>query len=139
MCEMDVRRIDIAALLLRAVFGGLMVINHGYGKVVKLLSGEPIQFPNVMGMGPVGSLALASFAEFICAILLFVGLRTRLATLPLIITMAVAAFYIHWPDPLKKKELALLYLTAYVAIYLIGPGWYSLDRFIAEKRGIGVS
>ncbi len=135
---MEQRNLDRASLLLRVVFGGLMAVNHGYGKVAKLFWGDPTQFADVFGMGPVVSLALAAFAEFVCAILLVVGLRTRLAAIPLIVTMAVAAFWIHRADPLAERELALLYLAAYVAIYLIGPGWYALDRVIGERRGIGV-
>ncbi len=135
---MEQRNLDRAALVLRVVFGGLMAVNHGYAKFVKLLTGDPTQFPDVFGMGPVVSLALASFAEFICAMLLVLGLGTRMAAIPLIITMAVAAFWIHRADPLAERELALLYLAAYVAIYLIGPGWYSLDRVIGERQGTGV-
>jgi uncharacterized membrane protein YphA (DoxX/SURF4 family) len=44
-----------------------------------------------------------------------------------IIAMGVAAFMIHGGDPLGKKELALLYFSAYFAIATLGPGKYSLD------------
>ena len=44
--------------------------------------------------------------------------------------MAVAAFVVHGADPLAKKEMALLYMVAFLAIAFIGPGRFSLDRKI---------
>jgi putative oxidoreductase len=70
---------------------------------------------------------LATFAEVLCALLVMVGLFTRWAVVPLIITMLVAVFIANMGEPLPKIELGLLYLTAFVAIGLAGPGWYSLD------------
>jgi putative oxidoreductase len=121
------KQIDIALLLLRVVFGGLMLLNHGWGKVVKLFTGDPTEFANVFHMGAPVSLALASFAEFFCAALVVIGLFTRWAVVPLIVTMLVAIFAIHLGDPFKKMELAIIYFTAFSAIGLMGPGWYSAD------------
>ena len=41
--------------------------------------------------------------------------------------MGVAAFIVHGADPLAKKEMALLYFIAFVAIFLAGPGKFSID------------
>ena len=50
------------------------------------------------------------------------------AFIPLIITMVIAAFVIHAKDPFGNKEMAILYLGAYLAIALLGPGKWSADR-----------
>ena len=118
---------DLVLLLLRLCFGGLMAINHGWSKFQKLLAGGPYEWADPLGMGPALSLGLASFAEFICAILLVLGLFTRLAALPLIVTMFVAAFIVHWSDGFKEMEHAILFLIPYVCIAIAGPGWYSFD------------
>ena len=78
-------------------------------------------------------MSLVVFAEFFCSIALMVGFITRGAVIPLIITMFVAAFVIHGDDPFNKKELALLFLTAYSVILITGPGKYSLDRLMGRK------
>ena len=39
-----------------------------------------------------------------------IGLGTRLASIPLMITMFVAAYISHVVDPFGRKEMALLYL-----------------------------
>ncbi|PWF64837.1 hypothetical protein CBX96_03465 [Shewanella sp. BC20] len=42
--------------------------------------------------------AMAAGTEFFGAFLLLVGLATRLISIPLMITMLVAAFTVHWPN-----------------------------------------
>ena len=42
--------------------------------------------------------ALAAGTEFFGAILLLLGLATRLISIPMMITMLVAAFTVHWPN-----------------------------------------
>ncbi|MFV0594699.1 DoxX family protein [Shewanella sp.] len=42
--------------------------------------------------------ALAASTEFFGAFLLLVGLATRLISIPLMVTMLVAAFTVHWPN-----------------------------------------
>jgi putative oxidoreductase len=52
-----------------------------------------------------------------------------------LVTMLVAAFHVHATDPFSKKELALAYATAALAILLAGPGRLSLDaRFRKRAR-----
>lgn len=104
------------------------MLTHGYPKLMKLLDGGNITFADPFGIGAVPSLVLAVFAEVLCAALLTLGLFTRLAVVPLIVTMAVAAFVQHGADPFGKKELALIYLVAYALIFAKGSGGFSVDR-----------
>lgn len=117
---------DIGLLALRLWFGGAMLLAHGIGKIGRL-GQDPVQFADPLGLGPTVSLLLTIGAEAVCATLVLVGLLTRWATIPLIITMLVAAFVVHWSDPFSKKELALAYLSGYVAICFLGAGRFSLD------------
>lgn len=109
------------------------MLTHGIGKFLKLIGDEPITFADPMGVGATASLALAVFAEFFCSILLIVGLTTRLASVPLLITMLVAAFVVHANDGLGKQELPLLYATVYFAIAIAGAGKISIDNWIYNK------
>ncbi len=119
------RNVDLGLLLLRIAGAGFM-LTHGYGKFMKVLSGD-FTFPDPIGLGPEISLILTAFAEFICAIFVLVGFKSRLFSTFLMFTMLVAAFIAHGADPFGKKELALLYFFIYLAIFLMGAGKYSID------------
>ncbi|WP_221774647.1 DoxX family protein [Pelagicoccus albus] len=125
---------DIALLVLRITFGGLMLVNHGWGKLMSLISGGPIEFLDPIGLGPAVSLSLAVLAEVVCSALVVLGFYTRVAMIPLIATMAVAVFSVHWSDPFKDKESALIYLGAFVAIALLGAGRFAIDGLRASKK-----
>jgi putative oxidoreductase len=123
---------SIGILILRIVFGGAM-LTHGLPKLLEFNEKSQV-FPDPLGVGSVVSLLLTVFAEFFCAVLVILGLGTRFAALTLAITMAVAAFVIHGEDPFGKKELALLYFGAYVALIVMGGGRIALDAVIKWKR-----
>lgn len=122
-----------AALLVVRVSVALLMLTHGLPKLAKLFSDEPIVFATILGMSPALSLVLAVFSEVICSLLLLVGLGTRLASVPLIVTMAIAAFYYHAADPFSDKEMAILYLVGYIALFIAGAGKYSVDNVIARR------
>lgn len=128
----DTRALDLTTLLLRLSFGSLMLLQHGLPKLEKLFWGDPTQFADPLGLGPAPSLALVVFAEFLCSILLMLGLFTRLAVVPLLIAMIVVVIIVKGPDPLAEKELGLLYLAAFLALLVGGGGYYSLDRMIKK-------
>jgi putative oxidoreductase len=128
---------SIALLLARAGIAGLM-LTHGIPKLQMLLSGAPIQFPPVLGMSAQVSLGLTVFAEVFCSVLILAGFATRLAALPLIITMLVAVGVIHAADPIAIKEPALHYLLVYLALLFAGSGKYSVD-YLLTKRSYAAS
>ncbi|WP_111671599.1 DoxX family protein [Algoriphagus litoralis] len=117
---------DLTLLLIRLGAGGMM-LTHGIPKIGRLLGEGPVKFADPFGLGPEISLGMAIFAEVICAVLVMVGFKARLATIPLIITMLTAAFYAHWNDPFGKKELPLLYVCVFLGILAFGAGKYALD------------
>jgi putative oxidoreductase len=118
---------DYGLLVLRLGFGFSMIYGHGFGKLTRMLGAEEIKFADPFGLGPVFSLALVVFAEFVCSILLMLGLFTRAALIPLFITMATAYFTVHFNDPFGQQEKVILFAMAFIALFLLGPGRFSLD------------
>ena len=140
---------DIGALILRLAAGAIF-IPHGWPKIF----GEngPAAFaadiaasyniPTFLGY-------LAAYAEVFGAMLLIVGLLTRLDALLLAGTMFVAAFIVQLPDALYEVppgaikafvvmqgiELPLALFAISVALVFIGPGRVSLDHVLGlEER-----
>ena len=120
---------NFSMLFLRVVFGLLIIIKHGYFKMVHFADLQT-QFYNFLGLGMKTSLVLSLFAEIICALFIVLGLFTRIAVIPLIITMLVAIFGADSAKPLIESELALLYLGAFVTLLFCGPGKISIDGMI---------
>ena len=131
--NLSLPQIDLGLLILRIGAGGLM-LTHGTPKLLKLFGNEEIAFADPFGVGMGITLALAVFAEFICSILVILGLGTRLAVIPLIITMGTAAFLIHASDPFQRKEMALIYLLIFGVILITGAGKHSLDYYWLKRK-----
>jgi putative oxidoreductase len=130
--KINLKMMDFVLLFVRITVAAFM-LTHGYPKLLKLLAGGEIRFADPFGFGMTFSLVLAVFAEFFCSILVGFGIATRIAAIPLIITMSVAAFIAHGADPFGKKELALLYLVTYIFLLFAGSGKFSADYLISRK------
>lgn len=117
------------ALLILRVGTGVLMMNHGYDKLVHFQKYSS-SFMNFLGMSGSVSLALVVFAEFFCSIFLILGLFTRLATIPLIIDMAVAVAEAHDMKIFSEGEHAAIFFLVFVAILLVGPGRVSVDGMI---------
>jgi putative oxidoreductase len=124
---------DLGLLLLRVLTGGIMIYGHGFPKLLKLYNGAEIKFSDLLGIGAGLNFGLAVFAEFICSSLLILGLFTRLSLIPLTITMFVAGFIHHAPDPCAVKEKVFLYLIIFVAMIFTGGGKYALNKILPAK------
>ena|SRR5688500_11607742 len=129
---------DVILLVLRVAIGAMMLA-HGIPKLQMLLSGGSVTFPAVLGMAPVLSLTLAVFAEVVCSLFILFGLGTRLAAIPLIITMLVAVLIVHVNDPFAQQELGVHYLLFYVVLLFAGSGKYSADYLIYSRAGRAAS
>lgn len=122
----------LGLLVLRVGTGAMMAYGHGYSKLMGY-SQMADKFPDPIGLGSNVSLIMAIFAELVCSLLLIVGAFTRLAAIPLLITMLVAAFIIHGADPWAKKEFALLYAVPFLTLMLTGAGPWSVDGWLVGR------
>ena len=114
---------------------GLVFFQSGWGKLHALdqVTGyfTELGIPN-----PAFQARLASTAEFVCGGLLLLGLATRFAVVPLIVTMCVAIRTAQWENVDGIGSLVGLLEFAYIALLVWlgtdGAGPLSLDRLIAR-------
>lgn len=121
-----------AAILIIRVPAGLFLMQYGYEKFSKYAEWSK-DFPDPLGVGSPVSLALCISAELFAAGLLALGLFTRFALVPLIFNMTVVAFIIHANDPMRTKEHAFTFLFIFIALFLTGPGRFSIDKLFMKK------
>ena len=117
---------------LRISLAATMLFVHGLPKLQNF-SSIAGQFPDPLGLGSSLSLTLVVFAEFFCALLILLGIGTRLAAIPVITTMAVAFFIFHSADPFAAKELAFVFLLGFTGIFLTGTGQYPVVKNVLPK------
>jgi putative oxidoreductase len=114
---------------------GLVFFQSGWGKLHDL---ETVtNFFTELGIpSPAFQARLASGAEFVCGGLLLLGLATRFAVVPLIVTMCVAIRTALWENVDGIGSLVGLLEFAYIALLAWlgtdGPGPLSLDRLIGR-------
>lgn len=130
---------NMARLFLR-LFVGVMFMQFGIRHLVNYTS-LCDQFPTVMGISSEASLILMIIIELVCSLLIMVGFLTRLATIPPILSMIAAEYYIlhdHLPHSMaygltwdQPGYLPIMFIGIYLFILLAGPGKISLDYLIS--------
>ena len=108
-----------------------MLLRHGWPKLAEF-SETMGSFPDPLGVGSTMSLSLAVLGEVFCSGFIALGLGTRAAAVPFLVTMLVAAFVVHADDPWARKEMALVYAAPALTLLLTGGGRLSLDHLIAR-------
>ena len=90
-------------------------------------------FGDILGIGAKLSFNLVIFAEFFCALLVLIGLFTRLAVIPIFITMIVAYFVAHANDTFQVKQIAFIHMLLSIVVFILGSGRFSLDYLFRRK------
>ena len=121
----------IGLLVLRiGVSGSLMT--HGYGKLMNYES-LSTKFMSHMFLSSEFTLSLVIFAELFCAFFVLIGFGTRIVSIPVMYNFIIAITVAHAADPFGKMEKAVLFFTVFIAIFILGPGKYSVDYYISKK------
>lgn len=123
---------DLGKLILRFGIGFLMLF-HG---VAKIANGVGFIKMTLAKAGLPEFLAYGVYmGEVIAPLLLIIGLKTRSAATLIIATMVMAIYLVHSGEILTLTktgawaiELPAFYIFASVAIILLGPGAYSVDK-----------
>lgn len=124
-------RVVSVILLLIRLFFGILFFMHGLDKMTNF-NELSLTYPSVFGFGSYMTLMLAIFCEFACSMFLIVGLMTRIILIPMVLSMGVAFFDIH-DAMMPEGELSLIYLIIFIALFLTGPGRYSVDYLIDQR------
>ncbi|MDE7396434.1 MAG: DoxX family protein [Muribaculum sp.] len=142
---------NLSRLFMR-LFVGIMFLQFGVRHLVNfdIMSAS---FPAVMGMSSQTSLIVMILIETVCSLFIMAGFLTRLATIPPIISMIVAEYYIiHDLMPgidmamltsTMPGYLPLMFIGIYCYILMAGPGKISADYlitiYIMERQGHDLS
>ncbi len=126
----DSKLTSLGLLVLRLWLGLTMLLHHGMDKVYNFNT-YTTKFPDPLHIGVTPGLILVVFAETAGAVLLALGFLTRFGALVLAIDMGVAFFLVH--KSLDGGELAFIYLAAFVALLIAGPGKFSVDKIVFGK------
>jgi putative oxidoreductase len=124
------------ALLLGRLAVGLLFLSTGWGKVHTIP--KVTHFFVTLGIPMPGlNAVVVSYSELICGSALVIGLFSRLATIPLMVSMVVAILTARLHDIHNVFDLVgtdeFTYLVVLFMIAILGPGTLSLDTLIARR------
>jgi putative oxidoreductase len=121
---------DLGLLIIR-VWAGLSLFRlHGVEKIVNF-SGMLSHFPDPIHIGPLPGLLFALLSDAICSILVMLGLMTRLASLIIVINLAVVFIFMHGFNFMQEHaQLVYLYLGVFLTTLVAGGGKISVDNLI---------
>jgi putative oxidoreductase len=124
------------ALLLARLSVGLLFLSTGWGKVHSIPKVTAF-FQELHIPAPGLNAVVVAYSELICGALLVLGLLTRLATVPLIVSMIVAILTAKLADIHGVFDLVgaeeFTYLCMLVVILAMGPGKAAIDQVVAQR------
>jgi putative oxidoreductase len=127
---------DFGLTLLRAVVG-IVFLAHGFQKFFVWGIGDVTGAFTQMGIpAPHLSAYLAASAELFGGLALLLGLFTRVAAIPVAITMIVAILQVHLKGGFfapQGVEYPLTLLIANVALIVAGGGAFALDNILFKE------
>lgn len=146
---------DWVLLPLRLVVGfGFLV--HGLAKWNRGPEGFGRLLQQIGAPAPVATAWMVTLVEVLGGLALIIGLLVTLASIPLLVTMLVAMFTVHWPNGFSSVqtigltaagpvfgppgyEINLVYIAALLALAALGPGPLSLTHLLAGRRDDGTA
>jgi uncharacterized membrane protein YphA (DoxX/SURF4 family) len=124
-------------LTLIRIMIGLFMIYHGSEvfdkqKIVDYAKWlTDLNFPSPLFMGYLGKAI-----EFVAGIFLLTGFLTRLAIIPLIVTMLIICFGMGKGKIFMEDQHPFLFVLLFLVIFFTGPGKFSLDYILFRKKNV---
>lgn len=124
---------DVGLLILRVAAGLALAFGHGINKIppaegfIGWIGGFGFPAPAFFAW-------MSGFAEFVCGLLIVIGLLTRPAAFFVTINFIVAQVFAHAGDSFGDRELPFLFLFIAVMYLFTGAGRYSIDALISGRR-----
>ena len=120
---------DIGLLALRIFIGARII----YGSFDNIISWDKMKefaiflkannFPT-----PVFCAIISVYAQFICACLILIGYKTRLAAAILVFNFIVAIIGVHLKDSIEGMTPALAMLFISIALFFLGGGKWAVEK-----------
>lgn len=134
--------LDWLPLTLARVTLGWVFVQSGWGKLHNLP--KVIDYFASLGIPAPGIQApFAAGTELVCGIALLAGLFTRVASVPLVVTMVVAIVTAKRGDVASASDLfgmsEYLYVLLLGTLAAFGPGPLSLDRLLVRRLEAGAT
>ncbi len=123
---------DLGLLTLRLLFTLPLSIRHGWPTLIDWWNGD-MQYPDPLGLGESLTMLIMGCIEAICTVLVAVGLYTRISAFLVASGFLVAVVVVHGADPFGVKELAYMYMSGFLSVFLLGPGRFSLDNYLHKE------
>lgn len=130
---------NMGRLFLR-LFVGVMFIQFGIRQLVNYQEMSQT-FPTVLGLSSSACLITMICIELICSLFIMVGFLTRLSTIPPLLSMLLAEYYIihdllphtavYGLDSTQPGYLPLMFIGIFVFFLIAGPGKISIDYCIS--------
>jgi putative oxidoreductase len=129
------RREDLrdAGLLVLRIGAAAMIWTFHMRPKLAHFDQELASFPDPMGVGHTASFVLALVSEGLCSLVVASGFLTRLASLPIVFTMAMVLLLAGRGVEGADAQSALLYALPYLVLVLSGPGRWSIDHLLLPR------
>jgi len=124
---------EAGAVILRVV-AGLIIFKYG----LEIFSADKMKgyfdwLTDLNFPAPKAMVYIGKICELVGGLLMALGLFTRLAAIPLLITMSVIGFVLGEPEFLAADGSILL-LLIFLHFMLVGPGKLSLDHVLFTRK-----
>ena len=121
-------RIAVGTIFIR--HGAQKLFTFGFAGVTGAFTQMGVPFPGIMG-------PFVALLEFFGGIALVIGLLTRLIALGFAVDMLVAILLVLLKNGFSHYELEFLLLVSSLALFLAGPGGFSVDALLGRRDAKG--